>query len=453
MRFRSIKGRITLWYTAVILLAFGIVFAGAFLYSEHYGEEVIRTELLDEVKDLQEDLLRYPEYFPSQNLTSYYDDGVMLSIFDTQHELLSGIVPDEFPDDIPFTDGSVERINNGEESWFLSDRKMTMPDGTEIWIRGVHSYSALMVMIQRTLMLMMVLFPVLTVFTAFVGYRMIRRSLRPIQDITGTANEITASSALSRRLPLPKTRDEFYELSVTFNQMIESLEHNFVREKQFSSDAAHELRTPLSVILSHCDYCLEEIELSDEVTGEIRIIRQKAQQMSELVSGLLLISRQERRLSQMELEEVDLQMLAETVREELEEKALAKNISIEIQDLRKNPVIRADMSMITRMFINLMENAISYGKEGGWLHITMIDQDDMVCLKFQDNGIGIPGESLDKIWDRFYQADQSHSQSAGFGLGLFLVRQIVECHGGSISAKSTPGRGSEFTVLLPASPA
>lgn len=449
MRFRSIKYRITFWYTSIIILVFGILLASACLYSEYYGEDEIKAELTDEVKDLREDVLRYTEYFPQTELTSYYDDGVMLSIYDSDFSLINGIVPDEFPVDIPFVENGIKKVESEEENWFVNDSMVVIPGMGELWIRGVHSYSSILDMMQRLTQLMFIIFPILVLFTAFTGYRMIRRSLQPVQIITDTANDIAQSSSLTRRLPLPESKDEFYHLSDMFNQMFTRLEETFVKERQFSSDVAHELRTPVSVILSHCEYCLDELNPDQELEKELTIIKKKAQHMSELILHLLTISREEKRFLSPEHEWVDLQMLAESVAEELTDRASEKDIHIEVINTLDNPNICGDMSMLTRLFVNLTDNAIVYGKDHGYLKIHLEDNDDYICLKFEDNGIGMSKEQQKKIWNRFYQADESRSNSKGFGLGLFMVKQIVDCHKGSVSVDSELGKGSVFIIQIP----
>lgn len=449
MKIHSIKYKITFWYTIVIVIVFSVVIISTSLYSEYYGEDKIKAELQDEVKDLKEDVVRYSQYFPQESLSSYYDDGVVLSIYDSEFNMINGIVPDEFPEDLNFVDAGIKKISSDEENWFVNDARVEMSDGTVIWIRGVHSYSSILLMMQRMSLVLCVILPILTAFTAYVGYRMIRRLLSPINAIVEAANEITSSSQLSRRIQLPKEKDEFYHLTATVNNMLEGLEENFVRERQFSSDAAHELRTPLSVIMSHCEYCLDELKLDEKVTEEIKIIRNKTQQMSDLVTNLLTISRQEKEAFQPDYEEVELQFLAESVVEELEEKAAAKAINMEVFVKIEDTTIMADMSMMTRMFMNIVDNAINYGKKGGYVKIILEDAGDYIRIRFQDNGIGISKKEQKKIWNRFYQADSSHSENSGFGLGLFMVKQIIVAHRGTIEVESEKGEGSTFIVELP----
>lgn len=449
MKIHSIKFKITCWYTGIITLLFGVIFLCALWYLGRYSEEAVSEELQDEAGDLLENLYGDSPDFPLENRTLFFDDGVMLSVYGEDSEFIDGIFPEDFPEDTPLMGGAMRKVRHQGESWFVYDRKAELSDGQTVWIRGIYSYSSLVTDNLWMLRLMAVLFPLIAVFTGLIGYRMLVKALRPVLIITETANEITSSMTLSRRIPVPMNRDEIYELCRTFNQMLESLEKNFQRERQFSSDAAHELRTPVSVILSHCEYCLEELDLPEEAEDEIKVIQKKARQMSELVSRLLEISRSERKKDSLEKEEVDLVLLAESVAEELQEKAEQKEITIEIDDQLKNPVILADMSMMTRLFINLTDNAVVYGRKRGYLRIHLQEEDDKVRILFEDNGIGIPPEEQERIWDRFYQVDAGHTRGENFGLGLFMVRQIAEWHKGMVSVESRPGRGSTFIVILP----
>lgn len=450
MKIHSVKHRITLWYTLIIVVVFSAVIISASLYSEYYGEDEIREDLSDEVKDFKEDVVLYLKHLPGEKYLSYYDDEVVLSIYDKEYNYLEGIVPDEFPKNLKFVDGRMDRIKSGDENWFVNDIKVEVDNGNVIWIRGIHPYSSILLLMKRSTLVLIIVLPLLALFTAFIGYRMIRRSLLPINSIVDTANEITSSAQLARRIQLPKSRDEFYYLTTTVNEMLSGLEESFKRERQFSSDAAHELRTPLAIILSHCEYCLEELEPDEKMKEEIKIIRNKTNQMSKLVSSLLTISRQEKEDFKPNYEEVELAYLAQSVAEELEEKAAVKEIDIKVYQETENATIMADISMMMRMLINLVENAINYGKRGGYIKILIDDMGERdILVRVEDDGIGISTSDQKKIWNRFYQVDSSHSQSEGFGLGLYMVKQIVGAHKGTIQVESEKGKGSTFTVVIP----
>ncbi|HIZ22549.1 MAG TPA: HAMP domain-containing protein [Candidatus Blautia faecigallinarum] len=449
MKNKTIKFKITCLYTGIISVLLAIVTVFVFVSSENYGLDKVKAELVDEVKDLKEDIRRYPLYFPRENLLSYYDDGVMMSIYDGDKNFINGVIPDEFPSDTPFAEEEIRSVETSEDNWFILDGRITMENGEEYWIRGIHSYGPVVLMFQRLLFLSFTLFPAFILLTAFIGYRMIRRSLAPIQSMTKRAGEIATSGQLSLRLPEPKAQDEIYELCRTFNRMFARLEEQFTQEKQLSSDAAHELRTPLSLILSRCEYCLQELPMSPELSQELTAIRQKTLTLSSLVSRLLEIARAENGTYTPDFEEISLTFLAESVIEELEEKAKEKNICMECVCEQKDPMIQGDVEMLTRMFINLTDNAIAYGRENGTLTIRIQEYQQNMCIEFIDNGIGIPPESLPKIWNRFYQADKSRSLPDNFGLGLFLVKYIIEMHRGTITVESRLNEGTTFTIILP----
>lgn len=231
--------------------------------------------------------------------------------------------------------------------------------------------------------------------------------------------------------------------------MLNHLEEIFLRETQFTSDAAHELRTPLSVISSHCEYCLEDLPLTEEIRAELIIIYKKAQSMSDLINQLLMIARAESGTYQLNLEEVDLDFILESILEELEEKASNHHIRLHLSNHTEDSKIYCDVSLIIQIFSNLIENAINYNTEYGHVDVILENESEGFRIQIKDTGIGIAPDEIDKIWNRFYRVDASHSQVTGFGLGLFMVRWMVEIHHGKIEVQSIPDLGSIFTVYLP----
>ena len=448
-KLKSIKARITLWYTLVIIVVLSIALGGAFLASEQYSMSEIKEELIDEVGDLEEDIANYPDYFPDNDLMAYYDDGVMLGIYNADGELLNGIIPDDFPIDHPFIKTEIQEVSNDIDKWYVYDKVFIWSDDNVYWIRGIHSYSAIAHLVENLIKWILILFPILVFFTAYIGYRMISKSLKPVQEMTDKVNEITNSADLSLRLQIPDHEDELSYLSKTFNNMLEHIENQFIREKQFSSDAAHELRTPISVILSHCEYMLQDMELKTEEREEIEIMYEKSQYMSSLIDALLLISRTEKKNYKINMDEIDLSVLAESVVDDMTIEAEDKNIQIKLVDQLEDPIYTGDMTLLVRLFTNLISNSIKYGKENGNILVQLREEKGLILLFFEDNGIGIPKDSLEKIWDRFYQVENSRAHSKGFGLGLFMVRRIVQLHKGTIEVSSTFGEGTRFAITLP----
>ena len=259
---------------------------------------------------------------------------------------------------------------------------------------------------------------------------------------------ISYGKDLTKRLPLPKVRDELYELSHKFNQMFERLEESFEKEQQFTADVSHELRTPVTVIISQCEYLIEDPVLEEEEKEEIMIILRQARRMSKLINEMLMIARGEMSESY-DMEEVDLILLTEVIVEELHEQAEKKKIQISVSSDRDVKMM-GNHTLLLRMMMNLVQNAISYGKEHGHIDILWKEQGDMIIGEVKDDGIGIDQEDIPKIWDRFYRVDKSRSrENGGTGLGLSMVHFIVAVHGGQIHVESKNGEGTSFIFQFP----
>ena len=250
-------------------------------------------------------------------------------------------------------------------------------------------------------------------------------------------------------VPCTDSLHELSYLTETFNSMLNSIEEQFIREKQFSSDAAHELRTPISVIVSHCEYLLQDLELTPDVKEEIEIINEKSHYMANLIDALLLISRTEKKNYKINLDEIDLSVLAESIVDDMQFEADQKHIQIKLTDQLEDSLFIGDMTLMIRVFTNLISNSIKYGKNYGNIFVNMRNENGLTILSFEDDGIGIPKDCLEKIWDRFYQVESSRSDSKGFGLGLFMVRRIVQLHKGTIEVSSTFSEGTRFVITLP----
>ena len=177
---------------------------------------------------------------------------------------------------------------------------------------------------QTSKKMLLIVFPVLIILIGVIGYFMIKRALRQVDLICDEVENISNGKDLSKRLSLPKAKDELYELSEKFNGMFERLELSFEKERQFTSDVSHELRTPVAVIISQCEYLLENENLSAEDKEEIAVILRQAKRMSKLTSEMLMIARNEQDEQHL-MEKLDFGLLSELVIEELQTKAQEKN--------------------------------------------------------------------------------------------------------------------------------
>ena len=314
-----------------------------------------------------------------------------------------------------------------------------------MYVRGITSITEAESSLRVTLRLSVILFPLLVVLAASLGYFFVSRTLRPVSRITSTARAIYEEEDLSKRIGLTGEKNELYKLAETFDLMLEKVEKSFEKEKQFTSDASHELRTPVAVILSQCEYLLEDTQLSQETRSAVEVIQRKAGNMAKIISQLLFLSRADQNRQVIHKEYLELSLLTEMAAEEQQEIAQTKGIRIET-DIQEGVQGYVDETLFIRIWMNLIGNGISYGKENGWLKISMKEKEGILFGSVEDNGIGITKEQLPHIWERFYQADASRSQRDGAGLGLPMVKWIVQIHGGGDKSGKRIRPGKPFCV-------
>ena len=220
------------------------------------------------------------------------------------------------------------------------------------------------------------------------------------------------------------------------------------REKQFTSDVAHELRTPISVVLMQCEELLQGNHLDEEGRREVEVIHRKVSSMSDMISQLLLLSRADQGREKLALERLNFSELGEMAVEEFSGIAAEKDIAVEAK-IQPGIYGKADQTLMIRLWSNLLQNAIRYGKPGGHIWVSVEKEENQIRMSVKDDGIGIAPGDLPHIWDRFYQADPSRNSESS-GLGLSMAKWIVEAHHGQISAVSELGVGTTFICIFPA---
>ena len=446
MKRLSITLRVTLLYTLFMVLLTGLSLG--FLF--HAGAQSRRQTTLDRMQTMAEASRKELEAKDGEleidRDLEAFDDGVYLSLYDTAGVPLYGFVPREFDNSVIFDDGSLRTVESGGHSWYLYDEQITVEDYGPVWVRSIaaaDAFNSTLGTLGKTALLVL---PVFVVLAAVCGYLLTRRAFAPVRQITQTAREIGEGGDLSRRIGLTGRKDEIHTLAAEFDAMFARLEQAFDREKQFTDDASHELRTPTAVILSQSEYALENTHPQGETRAALESIHTQAARMAALLSQLLMLARADKGRQVVQREPVDLSELVEMVAETEAEQAEARNITVQTE-LEPGVMVQGDETLLMRLLINLTENAIRYGRPGGQVKLTLRRQDGEAVGTVEDDGIGIAPEDLDKIWQRFWQADPA--RSGGAGLGLSMVRWIAGAHGGRVTVQSEPGKGSIFTFFLP----
>lgn len=282
-----------------------------------------------------------------------------------------------------------------------------------------------------------------------IGYFLAARALAPVAAITARAASINARD-LSARLDLQLPDDELGRLAKTFDGMLGRIEDAFERQRRFTGDAAHELRTPLSLMRSEVDLALARPRSPAEYQAALTSLESDLQRLTGLVGTLLELARSDTGALELEKGEIDVVELIDLVREQFSSTAESASVEI-VADVRPCTVV-ADEDRILQVLVNLVDNALNHTPRGGrvTLGCAPLPGDGGVRIWVADTGHGIAPEHIPRLFDRFYRVDTGRTRSqGGTGLGLSISKAIVEAHNGTISASSTPGFGANFQVILP----
>jgi heavy metal sensor kinase len=281
------------------------------------------------------------------------------------------------------------------------------------------------------------------------GYTLARRALSPVDRIVDVANRITATD-LHQRVEVLNPNDELGRLAQTFNALIDRLQKAIEEMRRFTADAAHELRTPLAVLRSGIDVTLRAPRTADDYRQALEAAADEANRLTRLADQLLFLSRQAAGMMQIDREEMRLDALVKDVAEQFARRSDQAGVALAVEPLAPWTV-RGDDIRLSQVFYNVLENAIKYTPRGGRVVVRGRVLDHHVEIEVEDTGVGIPPEHLQHVFKRFYRVEQSrNADRGGSGLGLSIAQSAVEAHGGNISIKSTPGRGTVVSINLPA---
>jgi len=292
--------------------------------------------------------------------------------------------------------------------------------------------------------------PLSLLLSWIAGLLFVRRALAPVEEIRRRAERISRVN-IAERVPVPPPRGEFHNLARTFNEMLDRLQGAIEDLQNFASDAAHELRTPLANLRTEIETALQHPRPPSEHAQTLASLLEEVVRMNRIVTDLFTLARLDLRQYALSRERVPLLPLLREARETWSAVAAERGISIRVEG--EEAAIEGDPQALRRVLMNLTENAVKYNRPGGSVTLSLQRAGDKVLLKVADTGIGIPAESLPRLFRRFYRVDKARSrQSGGTGLGLAICKSFVEAHGGRIDVSSTEGRGTVFTVELPTPP-
>ena len=300
---------------------------------------------------------------------------------------------------------------------------------------------------RRLIGLVFLAAPLSLVLSLGGGYLISRRALRPIEDVVDVAETMTVDR-LDRRLDVAKSGDVIERLGATFNSMLDRLESSVKRLEEFTADASHELRSPVSVIRTTAELALRQDRTPDELRRDMADIEEETGRLSELVDDLLTLARADGKAESPAMEITDLGAIVQEVGAQYQRLPGGKDIEVEIEPRRAT--VRGHAPSLRRLMVILLDNAVRHTPGDTRISLQVGGSSNQVEVTVSDQGEGIPADVLPRIFDRFYRSDRSRNRSeGGFGLGLSIAKWIVESHGGRIAADSLPGKGSTFTASFP----
>lgn len=452
MKKLSVKMKITLWYTGLIVIILSAIFTAVLLATDKVLLLGVQNKLEEEVYDFAEELKVDSNGRLRLEKLDFLKDGVRLAVYHENGQMITGLVASGLPE-TPFADELLQKAGSDQQNWFVYDFYFKPRHADNFyWVRGTVPLSSAYAERDKILRQCALFFPLLILLAALGGYWITKKAFRPVTRITEAAAQISSGSDLSKRIELEGADDEIDTLAKTFDGMFARLEDAFEAERQFTDDASHELRTPTSVIIAQAECGLQLPDLESKQQA-LQGVLQQAGKMSKLVNQLLQLSRADRHKESLHLEEFDLSELTEMVAEEAQGLAESKAVTL-TAEIEPGILVKADQTLMMRIWLNLLTNAVKYGRQQGQIWLALKSDGKNAVGTVRDDGIGISAAELPKIWKRFYRVNTARSSGddSGTGLGLAMVKWMVESHGGTVSAVSTLGAGSTFSFTIPLRP-
>ena len=443
----AVKRRIALWLTLLTVLLTVLLLAYILIISDTVSNKTARSELIRVLREnaacvsMREGQLQVDVGF------RYSYGGITALIYSRGEALLAGQIPVGYGVTLPFESGVIREV--GEETKYLV-LDLWVPSGWEdgVWLRGITVAPDLRAVTVNMIFWTLLTLPLFALLAACGAYWICCRAFRPLAQIHDAAEAINEARDLKGRIGLPTGEDEFTRLAATFDGMFERLERSFEAEKQFASDAAHELRTPVAIIKGACEYAERygEGETPAERQETMAMIHRQAKRMARLTEGLLHMTRMEQGTEGGELCRLDLGGEVAAICAETYVGDARLTVHTE-----EGILVRADRDLLARLLCNLIGNAVKYSDppERATVTVTVARGEGEARLSVSDRGIGIPPEEHERIWQRFTRVDSARADGESTGIGLAIVRGIAERFGGYMTLESKVGSGSTFTLHLP----
>lgn len=461
MNQRSIRFRLTAWYSAVLTLALALFGVFTWFTVRELLFHAVDQTLADRVKGVRHFMENQIGALSVEEIRDEFKehsvlgpDGDLFQVCDAAGVWLYRSAPLEnaavsirLPASVP-ADGLIEdreidrttlRFYSKAVNVLGKPFTIQVATPTQTLVKGLTLFKWALVL----------LIPVVLLAATAGGWWISQRALQPVDRITATARSIGERS-LSRRLPVPNTNDELQRLSETLNQMLDRIEKAFKRVTQFTADASHELRSPVALIRTTSELALRRQRSDSEYRDALDEIHAESLRTTDLIENLLMLARADAGKATLARLPVDLTSLVRDVSAQAEKLARQKSIALTCNVNGAGITVAGDQGSLRRLFFILLDNAVKYTPAGGTVAVSVAEHATGADVEIRDSGVGISSQDLPHIFERFYRSDKSRSRdSGGAGLGLSMAKWIVDVHGGAIHVVSEPDGGSTFRVSLP----
>lgn len=373
------------------------------------------------------------------------DGDIVFLILDSTGKVLIGAYPTGCPQDIEVGKKKLHQVSVNNETYYIRDISKYTNIEPQIYMRGIvrrsDTYSRYQMMEYLSAFSILVVSGIAIV----AGILLSKHISDSLRGMCQTAEGVGQNMNMSKRMEYNGRFHELHVLAQANNRMLDRLEETFRQQEQFTSDVAHELRTPIAVMAAQCQYVREKSVSMEEVQEAFEVIDRQSSKVNEIISRLLELSRLDYDRREIQKEDVDLPEIVQSVCEDLQ---LKSGDSLQFEFYLADAHITGDINLIAIAVQNLLTNAVKHSPADCVIEVETGIRDKEAYVKVKDYGSGICEEDMGHIFKRFYKADKSRN-SEGFGLGLPLTMKIAQKHGGTVLAESREGEGSTFTLLLP----
>jgi len=448
MMFQSIRLRLTFWYSGVLLAALLVLGASLWVAVRHNVLSGIETRLREAAKGVRTVLGNDPEKDELDEEIREFEHAAYEIAF---LRVRDGAGKELLPDSPLLSMGSRDlKENTGSLNGLrfrLYSERVSI-NGRDYEIDTAVPLIEAEQMLEQLRTLLLIAIPLVVVVAFCGGYWISGRALSPVGDLTNAAMRISVEN-LSERLPVRHTGDELQRLSETWNEMLGRLEASVQRIESFTADASHELRTPISVILTSAELALRRQRDAAEYREILEGIVLEAKRMTGLTEDLLALARSDASKAPPPFELVDLGELAREVVHDLAASAERGNIGLKVEIDAAVPGVWGNRPALRRVLLILLDNALKHTPAGGSIEVSSAATGGGATISVKDNGEGIAAADIPHVFDRFYRADKARTGQNGVGLGLSIAQAIARLHGSEIQVESAPAAGSRFFFTLP----